>query len=842
MHQECFVGLRNLRHKSPVWCGAAASDVVSDFDNSKLTLPQMARLREGDKARESPRSVLPQPLFFTLRFLRQSTENKTMTTLSNKGLQLNEIHVTTKQTPFLDRALPLARLGIRVFPCDVRGKEPVKLESGVRLSPLKHAMWHEEAIVEQWGGPEFADCNVGCFFSRATQNNFVVDVDSVSACEKILGHPLSLTGVAEVQSSTQDKRHVYFAGKVPDWFWAFNADYTDESGVKHELFSVRNKNRYTVGPNSVHPSGVSYRWLNGEPTQLPPLDEALLRELQLIAEKKGCKQPNPQVDGDPMPIEQYEDWVENLRNNFERIIPKYQIEERTSQRHGGVEFVICPCPLGEHSAGNNTGLISVAPSGKLGWNCFHSSHTMPWSEARKMIENQAGVTFIFPSGPEPIIGSRKSKSESVEEARVEFAPDSIARLEIDCADYLDDLAEELTRETRLPFAFARENLKMLFLSSLPDENSRPVLPWFHKLHTREYVILVSDAPGAGKGETFRRSRATIEKASIQLEFIRGESLGSPEWACVALGGERETLRKRDAEPDKSGKTKSGIDVQINAGRPGGRIVHYDEGKKLFQKDSVGRGGERGLLTMFTSLFEDNQHSTGSFTNGKACVAAANVSLMLHFTRAGFDKCFMGSGATRDGFLSRCVIVSDYGNEVEGEWRSVSGERVRELVEKLKACLSRTELPEEEGARESRLEYLRQLRKQDPLYSARLEFLFVQDLYARSLFSPEGCITTEAVNRAITWAHHQLVTRQALWPMDSSYDKAERMYHTLRAGYQKHKRLTHAQAKRLCNVSREGSGGISVYQRVHIDLLRTHEIVQAGVNRRGKAVFECAETD
>jgi hypothetical protein len=66
---------------------------------------------------------------------------------------------------------------------------------------------------------------------------------------------------------------VYFAGKAPDWFWGFNADYTDASGVKHELFSVRNKNRYTVGPNSVHPSGVTYSWLNGEPIELPLSNE-----------------------------------------------------------------------------------------------------------------------------------------------------------------------------------------------------------------------------------------------------------------------------------------------------------------------------------------------------------------------------------------------------------------------------------------------------------------------------------------------------------------------------------------------------------------------------------------
>lgn len=99
--------------------------------------------------------------------------------------------MTPTLTHFLERALPLARLGIRVFPCDARAKEPVMLTSGRRLSPLKHATRYEVAIIELWGGPEFADCNVGCFFPTAAQNNFVVDIDSLSACEQILGHPLS---------------------------------------------------------------------------------------------------------------------------------------------------------------------------------------------------------------------------------------------------------------------------------------------------------------------------------------------------------------------------------------------------------------------------------------------------------------------------------------------------------------------------------------------------------------------------------------------------------------------------------------------------------------------------
>lgn len=762
-----------------------------------------------------------------------------MTTVSNKDLQLNEIRVTSKRTPFLDRALPLARLGIRVFPCDARGKEPVMLASGRRLSPLKHATLREQTIVELWGGPEFADCNVGCFFPGADQQNFVVDIDSLSACEKTLGHPLSLTGVAEVQSSTTDKRHLYFAGKVPDSFWAFNANYTDASGVEHELFSVRHKNRYTVGPGSIHPSGATYSWVNGEPSELPPTNQILLTGLQLIAQRQGFTQPNPTAEGAPLPAEQYEAWIENLRDNFERL-GLTLCEERISRRHGGIEFVFHPCPLGEHGSGNNTGLITVAPSGRIGWHCFHGSHTMPWKEARKIIEDQVGAKFSFPSGPEVIVGSGKSEPEAIDEVKVEFPPDSVQRLDIDRADYIDFLAHELTDGTKLPFSFARETLKLMLLGALPK--SRPALPWFHTLHSRQYVVLVSEKPGTGKGETWRRARATMEKAdgAFSLQFINGDSLGSPQWACVALGGERQSAKKIEpklTKPQPQTKKMPGIQVEIG---PNGRVVFYDEGRKLFQQDSVGKGQDRGLLTMFTSLFESNRHATGSFANGVAEVTDANTSLMLHFTRDGFDKCFTGSGATRDGFLSRCSIVSDYGNEAPPDWKLVNTARVRELVEALKGCLIRADLPEEEAAKQARHEYLRFLQKQDPLYASRLQFLFTQDLYVRALFCPVGRITAETVRRAIEWTQHQLLTRQALWPMDTSSDKFERMYQALRAAYRKHKTLSLADARKFGNVARTGSGGITVFNMVHANMLRSGELEPAGVNRKNKPRFAWAE--
>jgi len=455
-----------------------------------------------------------------------------------------------------------------------------------------------------------------------------------------------------------------------------------------------------------------------------------------------------------------------------------------------------------------------------------------------MIEKETGQNFVF-LPPNTDLGGSKSElpSEPVEEADVKLPPDTVPRLQIDRADYIDFLAQELTDGTKLPFSFARETLKLMLLAALPK--TRPVLPWFDKLHTRQYVILVSDKPGVGKGETWRRAQQTMEKSegAFRLEFINGDSLGSPQWACVMLGGERRTIKDFKLGPEKPKKEPS-IDVQIDRGF-NGRIVHFDEGKKLFQQDAVGKGQERGLLTMFTSLFDSNKHAYGSFSNGTAEVKDANASLMLHFTRDGFDRCFTGSGATRDGFLSRCCIVSDYGNEAPPDWRRVSVPRVRELVEALKGCLTRTELPEEADATKVRHEYIRFLQQQDQLYAARLQFLFTQDVYARALFSQDGRITAETVRRAIAWTQYQLLTRQALWPLDISSDKTERMYHALRAAYKKHKNLSLNQACKFGNVSKTGSGGITVFNLVHTNMLRSGELVRAGVNRKNKPVYAWA---
>ena len=76
----------------------------------------------------------------------------------------------------------------------------------------------------------------------------------------------------------------------------------------------------------------------------------------------------------------------------------------------------------------------------------------------------------------------------------------------------------------------------------------------------------------------------------------------------------------------------------------------------------------------------------------------------------------------------------------------------------------------------------------------------------------------------------------MWPLDTSSDKFERMYFALRAAYRKHKTLSVSDARKFGNVGRVGSGGITVFNMVHANMLRSGELEPAGVNRKNKPRF------
>jgi hypothetical protein len=396
---------------------------------------------------------------------------------------------------------------------------------------------------------------------------------------------------------------------------------------------------------------------------------------------------------------------------------------------------------------------------------------------------------------------------------------------IDPNNYIDLLAQEITRGTSLPFNFARETYKMMLLAG---RRRLPQVPGTEYVHSRQYVILLSDEPGVGKGETWRRCQATLQKADFprgyQYRWVDGGTLGSPEYSVLVFGGKKQ---KAGEELPTVLSVGGGLIVELTNPR---HVVYYDEGKRLAQKDK--NAGSSGLITLYTSLFDRNQASMGSFKNGTAMVLDANVSLMLHFTRDAFDLTFAGSGVTSDGFLSRCTFVTDYRNPVEGDWRVVDSAVVRELMEGVQTCMERTSLTSTPQADALRRQFLSTIRKWEPKFRSRLEFLFAQDILARATFSRVGVITEEVVRAAQSWVKHQYETRQHVYPLDLSPDKREQMSVLMVNALQKHGPMTKAKLKDACHVYRVGSGGITVFDHV----FRAMNLEPVAKTKKGTPVY------
>ena len=265
------------------------------------------------------------------------------------------------------------------------------------------------------------------------------------------------------------------------------------------------------------------------------------------------------------------------------------------------------------------------------------------------------------------------------------------------------------------------------------------------------------------------------------------------------------------------------------------IVVYDEGTRLFQKDESGKLA-RGLVNMLTELYNSNEGSAGSLSAGKYVVQAANVSMIAQFTRDSFDRCFTGSGTTRDGFLSRCAIVVGERQTVKGKWRAYDKAQVMFLASRVGDCLRRKSVQVDEAADAIQQACVEQIRGWDHMYNARLEHHFTADMLLRTIFSPDGVLTPAIVEAARKWTEHQYQTRMAVWPLAISADKAESMAHALVKAHEKFGDLTHAQRQRLVNVNREGSGGVSVYWRVHRDQINAKVIECIGKNRNGREIF------
>jgi hypothetical protein len=160
--------------------------------------------------------------------------------------------------------------------------------------------------------------------------------------------------------------------------------------------------------------------------------------------------------------------------------------------------------------------------------------------------------------------------------------------------------------------------------------------------------------------------------------------------------------------------------------------------------------------------------------------------------------------------------------------------VRELVGKILECEPR-DWPADSAIDDVRAKLWGELSEANPLHTARLQFLFSQDLLAQTIFSEHG-LCLEAAQASAEWTRRQLRARAVTWPLDQSGDRNERIHLALVQAFRKKPVLSLKDIKDAINYYRPGSGGPGALNATLRQMGFAQEIVPAGHNRSGSPIF------
>ena len=141
-------------------------------------------------------------------------------------------------TPNPNRFSDAAALGLRPFPCQARGKEPI----------ARWAQYREQApSPEELEGWDATDLNVA-IICGAPSGIVVLDVDSAEAQELVDSLDLPQTPTVRTARGC----HLYF--KRPE------TRIRNAVRIKGVKLDLRGDGGYVIGPGSIHPNGMCYEW------------------------------------------------------------------------------------------------------------------------------------------------------------------------------------------------------------------------------------------------------------------------------------------------------------------------------------------------------------------------------------------------------------------------------------------------------------------------------------------------------------------------------------------------------------------------------------------------------
>jgi hypothetical protein len=694
---------------------------------------------------------------------------------------------------FRDRSELALSYGIAVMPVEPGGKNPA-CEHGAKDATK------DQTQIDLWDDkdPRF---NVGWVATPELGGRYFVDSDienlpALYKSETGRDWPTTLTN-----KSAKGFHYVYEHDERS------LAKFSDQSGKPKnfsvsdpnggELFSVRVHNYYVVGALSVHPSGAKYEIVEDrQPTAAPPefID-------WLISKRASTSQSATVASGERglIPHGSIHGWMLSrageLRNkglNQEEIEP---ILLRLVHEN-------CEPPI------DNKKVVAMAKSiGKY----------PPGSDYAVLLGGVVPGTPKVPSNN----AAASSASVYVVESPARVISDDDYRAPAECleGDLLCDLTHELTDGTFIPPQFVHGDLQV-FAGHLLDGRVVPPNSSYLSFSTRFYLNKFSVHPETGKGVSWER----VKWAFADL------FPGRPRESLVEQGQQYFPRIVNGVEWGSGPFMVSQLAETPNC------ICWLDEGSVHWLAKA--ESDQKSIESAFLSLFDGNDHGTGSFKNKKHHASNVHLSLTASFTLDSFTSSYQGRQSSGSGYLSRVLLAFGSKIPTKGDWPILDNTRAKKVASDIAARLANLpQLTIEPEAQKLASDFKLSLQKEDQHFTSRIGYYFDKDRLLRAFFR-DGVVTADLVRRSIRWAQEQIELRKRFWPPDSlneqgllefrilsEFETAE----TLRSDRQLKKSI-HL-GERRCKFSAQQ------YNWALGALLKSGELERAGYNRTGHPVYK-----
>lgn len=494
----------------------------------------------------------------------------------------------------------------------------------------------------------------------------------------------------------------------------------------------------------------------------------------------------------------------------------------------------CTCLwVHEHTKQVDSGsAIIVMKSGAIVYRCPHThciERTWP-KDARPKLEQIVGHSLPFADpvggvtigGAGPSMVSAGPQQAVLDESPMKVLSEEDYRFPAECleGDRLCDLTHELTDGTFIPPQFVHSDLQV-WTGHCMDGHIVPPNSSYLNFSTRFYLNKFSFHPQTGKGESWERVKWAFTDL---LQPRPKEGMVEPNhiYSPVLVDG--------------TGWGSGPFAVSQLVDTPN-CICFLDEGSVMWLTKAP--TDQKSLETVFLSLFEGNQHSTGSFKNKKYQATNVHLSQTACYTLDSFTESYQGRGSGGSGYLSRVCL--SFGSKISlggKAWPMLQDTNARkyatEIVDRMNSHVLLDTTPE---ARHLISDFKLDLEKEDQHFSPRVGFYFDKDLVLRAAFK-DGIVTPDLVHRSIRWAKEQIYLRKRFWPVDSLSDQGRLEFallgefetiQTIRSDRQLRKSI-HL-GERRCKFS------AMQYNFAKDALLKSGQLERAGYNKTGNSLYK-----